>query len=95
MKIEIDSADVKSVTGTNARGPWEIRTQLGYMDQGKRYPAEVKFRLKDGRPPYAPGVYEIDLTASCYVSKYGAVALSEELVLVPVPARSSAAKAVA
>jgi hypothetical protein len=83
MKIEIDSADVKSVTGTNARGPWEIRSQVGYVDQGKRYPAEVKIRLKDGRSFYPPGVYEVDLLASCYVSKYGALALSEELVLVP------------
>lgn len=85
MKIEIDNADVRSVTGTNARGPWEIRTQSGYVDQGKRYPAEVKIRLKDGRPAYAPGVYELDLFQSCYVSKYGALALSEELVLIAAP----------
>lgn len=84
MKIEIDSADVKTVSGTNARGPWSIRTQVGYMQQpGKRYPSEIKVRLKEGAPPYAPGSYDVDLAASCYVSKYGSLALSEELVLVP------------
>lgn len=91
MKIEIDNTDVKSVTGSNARGPWEIRTQVGYVDQGKRYPAEIKIRLKDNRGPYAPGVYDVDLAASCYVSKYGALSLSEELVLLPVKAVASKA----
>jgi hypothetical protein len=88
MKIEIDSSDVKTVTGTNARGPWEIRTQVGYVDQGKRYPAEIKLRLKDGKSAYAPGVYDVDLAASSYVSKYGALALSEELVLIPAAPRA-------
>lgn len=82
MRIEIDSTDIKSVTGSNARGPWELRSQIGYVDQGKRYPAEIKIRLKNDAPPHAPGVYEVDLAASSYVTKYGALALSEELVLV-------------
>lgn len=84
MRITIDSSEVQSRTGTNARGPWELRTQTGYADMGKRYPSEIKLRLKDGAAPYQPGEYEIDLAKSCYVSKYGAMALSEELALTPV-----------
>lgn len=84
MRIQIDSNEVQSRTGTNARGPWELRTQVGYADMGKRYPSEIKLRLKDGQPAYAPGEYEVDLAKSAYVSKYGALALSEELVLTPV-----------
>ena len=86
MRITIDSADVQSRTGTNARGAWELRTQTGYADMGKRYPSEVKLRLKDGQGAYPPGEYEVDLAKSAYVSKYGALALSEELVLTPVVA---------
>jgi hypothetical protein len=85
MRIEIDSTELKVINGTNARGPWEIRSQAGYLDTGKRYPAEIKIRIKDGKQAYAPGTYEVDLSSSCYVSKYGALAVSEELVLVPVP----------
>lgn len=86
MRITIDSSEVQSRTGTNARGPWELRTQTGYADMGKRYPSEIKLRLKDGSAAYQPGEYEIDVAKSCYVSKYGAMALSEELVLSPVVA---------
>jgi hypothetical protein len=93
MRVVIDSADVKSFSGTNARGPWEIRSQLGYADMGKRYPSEVKIRLKDGQGAYPPGEYEVDLCKSTYVSKYGALALSEELVLVPAVSASARAPA--
>lgn len=86
MRITIDSNEVTRRTGTNSRGPWELRSQTGYADMGKRYPSEVKLRLKDGQPAYEPGDYEVDLAKSCYVSKYGALALSEELVLTPVAA---------
>ncbi len=83
MRITIDSNEIQSRTGTNARGPWELRTQTGYAEMGKRYPSEIKLRLKDGHAAYAPGDYEIDLAKSAYVSKYGSLALSEELVLSP------------
>jgi hypothetical protein len=86
MRVSIDTTDIKSVKGSNDRGPWEIRTQTGYADLGKRYPSEVKVRLKEGEGPYAPGDYEVDLSKSAYVSKYGSLALSEELVLMPVSA---------
>ena len=80
----------------------EIRTQVGYADMGKRYPAEVKMRLNDDHASdckneegaWRPGEYEVDVLKSSYVSKYGSLALSEELFLLPVaaPAKLAAAK---
>jgi hypothetical protein len=84
MKVTIDNTEVSERSGTTAQGkPYRIRTQLGYADLGKRYPSEVRIRLKDDAQAYAPGEYSIDLGKSVYVSKYGSLALSEELVLVP------------
>lgn len=83
MKVTIDRAEVSERSGTTAQGkPYRIRTQLGYADLGKRYPSEIRIRLKDDAPAFAPGDYNIDLSQSVYVSKYGSLALSEELVLV-------------
>lgn len=93
MKVQIDDTEVTTRSGTNSRGGWEMRSQTGYADLGKRYPSEVKVRLKDGHAPYPPGEYEVDLAKSCYVSKYGALSLSEELVLIPAqPVKLASAK---
>jgi hypothetical protein len=92
MKITIDSTEVAERSGTSAQGkPYRIRTQTVYADLGKRYPSEVRIRLKDDAPAYAKGDYDIDLSHSVYVSKYGSLALSEELVLTP--AKPAAARA--
>lgn len=90
MKIIIDTNEVKERRGTNEKGPWVIRTQTGYVDTGKRYPAEIKIRLGNEQPPFEPGEFTVDLSQSVYVSKYGSLALSEELKLVPLAAAKAA-----
>lgn len=86
MRIIIDSTEVKTKEGTNDKGPWAIRTQVGYADKGKRYPSEIKIRLKGDAPAWPVGEYTINDNESSYVSKYGSLALSEELVLEPATA---------
>lgn len=95
MRVMIDSTDVKTKSGVSARGKdYTLRTQECYFDMDKRYPVEGKIRLADGAEAWPVGEYTIDVTKSCYVDKYGALSMSEELVLVPfgqpeVPAKSS------
>jgi hypothetical protein len=82
MRILIDDTNIHTKSGTDKNGrPYAIRSQMGYLDVGKRYPAEIKIRLKDDAQAFAAGEYSVDLSASTYVSKYGSLAMSEELVL--------------
>lgn len=84
MRVMIDSTDVKTRSGTSARGKdYTLRTQECYFDMDKRYPVEGKVRLAEGQQPWAVGEYTVDLTKSCYVDKYGSLSMSEELHLVP------------
>jgi hypothetical protein len=94
MRITIDNNEVKVKSGVSKNGqPYEIATQTAYADLGKRYPSEIKVRLQDGSKPWPPGEYTIDDEKSSYVSKYGALTYSEELMLVELgkPAVSKAA----
>lgn len=97
MRISIDSENVivKSGVGKNEK-PYEICTQVAYLDIGKRYPVEFKFRVFDKTKPYPPGEYVIDMEKSVYVDKYNRIAMSEELVLVPLgsPESGSSPKSV-
>lgn len=90
MKIIIDSDRVDTRTGESSKGPWEIRTQMAYADTGKRYPTEIRIRLPAGKAPYAPGEYAVNMAESIYVSRYGALSLSEQLVLVPLKTKAVA-----
>jgi hypothetical protein len=93
MRISIDNNEVQTKSGISKNGqPYEIVTQTGYVDLGKRYPSEVKIRLKDGSKPWPPGEYTLDTEKSSFVSKYGALTLSEELHLVEL-GKPAAAKA--
>jgi hypothetical protein len=92
MRILIDDTNINTKSGTDKNGrPYAIRSQAGYLDTGKRYPAEIKIRLKDDALAFPVGEYEVNLAASTYVSKYGSLAMSEELVLVAVNAPKLAA----
>jgi hypothetical protein len=83
MRISIDSNEVQSKSGMSKNGqPYEIATQTGYADLGKRYPSEVKIRLKDPAKPWPVGEYTVDTEKCAYVNKYGSLTLSEELHLV-------------
>lgn len=94
MRISIDTTETQTKSGTGKNGkPYSITTQTGYADTGKRYPSEVRIRLQDGEKPYAPGEYCIDFEKSVYVGAFDRLALSEELVLLPMGEASKPAKA--
>lgn len=84
MRISIDNTETHTKSGTGKNGkPYSITTQTGYADMGKRYPSEVRIRLEDGDKPFPPGEYTIDFEKSVFVGAFDRLALSEELVLVP------------
>lgn len=92
LQVQVDSTDISTRTGTDKNGkPYSMRSQTGYLDTGKRYPQELRFRLKDGQPAFPAGVYDVDVSRSSYINKYGTLALSEELVLVPAQKSAKAA----
>lgn len=70
MKVEIKSSEIETRSGQGKTGPYTIRKQSGYLDTGKAYPVEVRIRLDDQQPAFAPGTYEIG--PECfYVAQYG------------------------
>ena len=84
MRISIDSSEVKVKSGIGKNDkPYEICTQVAYLDTGKRYPGECKIRVPDKSSAFAPGEYVIDFDKSLYVDRFGHIAVSEELVLQP------------
>ena len=71
MKFEITSTQVETKSGTNGRGPWEIREQTAYMfkNEADKYPQEVVVTLDKDQSPYQPGYYELD-DKSFFVGRY-------------------------
>jgi hypothetical protein len=71
MKIEVTSTAVEVKTGTNGRGPWEIREQTAYFfkNADDKYPQETVVTLDKNQPPYPPGFYEID-ESSFFIGRY-------------------------
>lgn len=68
-----------------------IRSQMVGLDLGNGY--ELPFRVGLGqRPPYAPGVYDID-PKSFALSPYGDLTLKRYVDLVPLQAKAAAAAA--
>ncbi|EEZ3328787.1 hypothetical protein D1O90_004951 [Escherichia coli] len=79
VRFEVTSAEVEVKSGTNARGPWQIREQEAHMFKGDdKYPEKVVLALDDGQAPYLPGVYELD-EKSLWVGKYKQVQLRVRL----------------
>ena len=84
MKILIDSAEVKTKSGTSKAGrPYTIREQEGYLESGKRYPTAIKLNLENDQPAHPPGEYSIDFDKSVYADRFGSLALSSSPVLIP------------
>lgn len=60
MRIEITSAKVQTISGTNERGDWAMRIQQGYLHTpGEKYPERFEFILNRDQQPYAPGMYKL------------------------------------
>jgi len=70
LRIKVTSTDIEIKSGTNARGPWEIREQEAYMfKSGDEFPEKIILALDTNMPPYDPGMYELD-EKSIYVGKF-------------------------
>ncbi|OLU30707.1 hypothetical protein BVH03_09460 [Pseudomonas sp. PA15(2017)] len=79
LRIKITSTDVEVKSGTNARGPWEIREQEAYMfKSGDEFPEKIIIALGKEAPAYEPGMYELD-EKSIYVGKFKQPQLSMRL----------------
>ena len=96
IKIEIQSAEVKTKSGTSARTgkPYSIKEQAGYAfthaRDGKlnQYPVRVSITLGDDQPPYQPGLYQL-APESIYTNKFDQLEISP--VLKPLAAAVKAA----
>ncbi|WP_324042579.1 single-stranded DNA-binding protein [Aeromonas caviae] len=91
MKIEIVTSTVKNKSGTSAAGkPYSINKQEGFLfTEGAKYPVRFEFNLADGATAFAPGMYSL-CESSFYVDRFGALAVSGQLVLVPIVAGQQA-----
>lgn len=97
IKIEIESAEVKTRSGVAAKTgkPYQMREQKAYAHltdrDGKpnRYPSAFVILLGDDQPPYAPGVYGVS-PASFYTDRFDNLAISVRLVPAAAPVRQAA-----
>lgn len=80
--IEIESGEIEVRSGTNAKGPWEIRTQEGYIYNGHSHPERVLLPLPRNHAGYQPGLYS--LAPECFaVGDFRSLTLSRSIVLRP------------
>lgn len=77
LKVEIESSEVTTKSGTSKQGkPFSLREQSGYVytldDKGtpQKHPQTFKFIIDGEQPPYAPGMYSLDMTC-LYVGRFG------------------------
>lgn len=86
IKIEIQSAEVKTKSGVSARTgkPYTIREQEGYAHTFDRhgkpnaYPVRLSISLNDDQPPYAPGNYSL-APESLYTNRFNQLEISPVL----------------
>ena len=98
IKIEIESAEVKTKSGVSARTgkPYSMREQRGYVyctdKDGKpnRHPNTLCITLRDEQAPYAVGFYTLT-AASFYTNKYDQLEISPVLAAIAAPAAVKAA----
>lgn len=85
MKIEIVSNEIREQSGVSQKSgkPYHIRKQQAFAHlEGQKYPIAFTLNVPNDRQPYAPGMYQID-EKSFFVDRFGALGLSQELVLIP------------
>lgn len=93
IKVAIEVVDVQVKTGTNSRGPWQIREQEAWAHlknrdgTDQRHPTRIVLNLDEQQQPYPIGEYTIAGT-SFYAGKYSSLMFSPRLV----PLRPAVAK---
>ena len=89
IKIEVQSTDIDSRSGTSARTgkPYTIRSQEMYLHTGKAYPELVKINLGDDQQAYPKGVYTLSAD-SFFQGKFQSIGFRP--VLIPLAAAKAA-----
>ena len=72
--LTFETEDLEVRTGTNERGPWEIREQTAIIET-RQLRMPIKVSLGKGKPPHKPGRYVLDLVRSLSVSNFGGLQL--------------------
>jgi hypothetical protein len=88
MKIEIVSNEIREQSGVAQKTgkPYHIRKQQAFAHiEGVKYPVAFTLNVPNDRKPYEPGMYQL-VETNFYVDRFGALGLSQELVLTPVRA---------
>ncbi|EBU7353383.1 DNA-binding protein [Salmonella enterica subsp. enterica serovar Poona] len=85
IQIEIKPSQVTfdERSGEKDGKKWSSREQHGYIYLGGDYPELFVFRLQDGQPPYAAGLYEL-VESSIEVGQYKRLVFSRSFALRPV-----------
>ncbi|AWA06641.1 single-stranded DNA-binding protein [Aeromonas hydrophila] len=92
MKIEIANVNVRNQSGTSQKTgkPYSMNKQEAYLHlDGQPYPVRFEFNLADGATPFQKGFYTVT-DKSFIVDRFGSLALSGQLELVPVVAGQQA-----
>ena len=70
IAIEIEDQDIETRKGTAKDGrEFTIRSQVGFIDLGGRYPQEFRLTLMEDQGAYAKGRYLLE-ASSLYVGRY-------------------------
>lgn len=85
-RIEIESTHVKERNGENARGPWQIREQEGWLYLGdSKHSQRMVIPLQNGQTAYTPGQYVL-ADDSLWVGKFSQLNVTPRLVPLAAPA---------
>lgn len=85
MKIEIVSNEIREQSGNSQKTgkAYHIRKQSAFAHlEGSKYPIAFTLNVPNDRKPYEPGMYQL-VETNFYVDRFGALSLSQELVLTP------------
>lgn len=95
IRVSIENEQVNVKSGTNSRGPWQIREQEAWAYLSNRdgsahkHPSRIVISLEAEQAPYPVGDYTVSPT-SFYVGQYGSLMFRARLQLLKQPVRAAA-----
>lgn len=87
MRIEIESGEAETRSGVIKNGErkgeqWSMRSQVGWLSNGGKYPVKISVPLADDQQPYAAGFYTF--APECFeAGDFDRLQFARKLVLVP------------
>ncbi|EJV9415971.1 hypothetical protein D8T51_22930 [Vibrio vulnificus] len=80
LKIEVfkenECIETRTIKGKDDKPDRVIYEQTAYVYLGGKFPVEMKLSLKEGQPPYAPGIYTPH-SSSYVVNNFGGLELKK------------------